>query len=119
MDTQFSGIKINDGRVAYSNARTGVQRVLDHVNANIAITRLDQPVSMEGNLSVADRRIDFEGRVVTVKALLSDEPTAVDISLTSDLMQLSFKGNLVPDGTVDGSAKLDTSSLRSMALVAG
>ncbi len=115
MDTQFSGIKINDGRVAYSNAHTGVQRLLDHVNANIAITRLDQPVSMEGNLSVAGRRIDFEGRVVTVKALLSDEPSSVDISLTSDLMQLSFKGNLAPDGTVDGSAKLNTSSLRSMA----
>ena len=119
MDTQFSGIKINDGRVAYSNVRTGVGRVLDHVNANIAITRLDRPVSMEGNLSVADRRIDFEGRVVTIKALLSDEPTAVDISLTSEPMQLSFKGNLMPDGTVDGSAKLDTSSLRSMALWLG
>ena len=115
LDTKFSGIKINDGRVAYSNARTGVRRALDHVNANIAVTRLDQPVSMEGNLSVAGRRIDFEGRVVTIKTLLSDEPTLVDMSLTSALMQLSFKGNLMPDGTVDGSAKLDTPSLRSMA----
>ena len=42
-NTEFSGIKISDGRISYANDRTGAHRELDHVNANVAITRLDQP----------------------------------------------------------------------------
>ncbi len=114
LDTRFDGIKISDGHIAYSNARTGTRRAADHVNAMIGITRLDRPVSIDGNLAIGDHRVDFEGRVVTVKALLGDEPALLDVSLTSDMMQASFKGTLTQDG-LDGAIKFDTASVRNVA----
>jgi len=119
MDTQFSGIKINDGRIAYSNTRTGTRRAFDHVNADIGIARLDQPITVDGNLTVAGHYVDFLGRIVTIRSLISDQPTLLDFSLTSDMLQASFKGLLTPDGGVDGRIKLDTASLRGAALWLG
>ncbi|MDE2111625.1 MAG: AsmA family protein [Alphaproteobacteria bacterium] len=115
MDTQFSGIKITDGRISYTNVKTLTYRAVDHVNATIGITQLDQPVSLDGNLTENSHKIDFDGRIATIKTLLGNGTTALDLSLTSDMMQASFKGLLDPAGTLTGSFKFDTPSLRNMA----
>ena len=115
MDTEFSGIKISDGRVSYDNAKTGTHRAIDHVNATIALTRLDRPLSIDGNFTVSERRVDFDGKVATLKSLLSDGTTALDLSLTSAMMQVSFKGLMLPGGGTNGLFKFDTANLRGMA----
>ncbi|MDE2183352.1 MAG: AsmA family protein [Alphaproteobacteria bacterium] len=115
VDTQFSGLKITDGRIAYDNAKTGTHRSLDHVNATVGLTRLDAPMPVDGNLMLAGHRVDFDARIATMKTLLGNATTALDLSLTSDMMQASFKGLLEPAGGARGNFKLDTSSLRSVA----
>ncbi|MBU6299047.1 MAG: AsmA family protein, partial [Alphaproteobacteria bacterium] len=110
-----SGIKITDGRISYTNVKTLTYRAVDHVNATIGITQLDQPVSLDGNLTENSHKIDFDGRIATIKTLLGNGTTALDLSLTSDMMQASFKGLLDPAGTLTGSFKFDTPSLRNMA----
>ncbi|MDE2163111.1 MAG: AsmA family protein [Alphaproteobacteria bacterium] len=115
LDTQFSGIKITDGQISYTNIKTLTYRAVDHVNATIGITQLDQPVSLDGNLTENGHKIDFDGRIATIKTLLGNGTTALDLSLTSDMMQASFKGLLDPAGTLTGHFKFDTPSLRNMA----
>lgn len=114
-DTQFSGIKITDGRISYTNIKTLTYRAVDHVNATIGITQLDRPVSLDGNLTENGHKIDFDGHVATIQTLLGNGTTALDLSLTSDMLQASFKGLLDPAGTLTGHFKFDTPSLRNMA----
>lgn len=113
-NTEFSGIKISDGRISYTNDKTGTRRTLDHVNAAVAITRLDQPLAVDGSLTQNGHRVDFDVKVATLKTLLGDETTALDLSLTSDMMQAGFKGGLEQDGGLAGTLKFDTASLRNM-----
>ncbi len=113
-NTEFSGIKISDGRISYANDKTGTRRMLDHVNAAVAITRLDQPLAVDGSLTQNGHRVDFDVKVATLKTLLGDETTALDLSLTSDMMQAGFKGGLEQDGGLAGTLKFDTASLRNM-----
>ena len=113
--TEFSGIKISDGRIVYDNAKTGTHRAIDHVNATVGITRLDHPVTVGGNFTIGEHKADFVARVVTLKSLLGNGTTALDLSVTSDMMQASFKGLLAPEGGLNGLFKLDTGSLRAMA----
>ncbi|MGC9954305.1 MAG: AsmA family protein [Rhizomicrobium sp.] len=113
-NTEFSGIKIDDGRISYTNDKTGTHRALDHVNASVAITRLDQPLAIDGNLFQNGHRVDFDVKIATLKTLLGDGTTALDLSLTSDMMQAGFKGGLGQDGALAGALKFDTASLRGV-----
>jgi len=115
MDTEFSGIGISDGRISYGNAKTGTHRAVDHVNATIALTRLDRPVPFKGNFTVGGRRVDFGGEIATLKSLLSDETTALDLSLTSDMMKASFKGLMTQSSGTIGQLSFDTANLRGVA----
>jgi hypothetical protein len=78
----------------------------------VAITRLDQPVVIDGNLTQNGHRVDFDVKIATLKTLLGDGTTALDLSLTSDMMQAGFKGGLGQDGALVGTLKFDTASLR-------
>ena len=111
-NTEFSGIRISDGSISYTNDKTGTHRAIDHVNASIAITQLDQPVVIDGNLTRNGHRVDFDVKVATPKTLLGGGTTALDLSLTSDMMQAGFKGVLGQDGALVGTLKFDTASLR-------
>jgi AsmA protein len=113
-NTEFSGIKIDDGRISYTNDKTGTHREIDHVNAGIAITRLDQPLAIDGNLTQNGRRVDFDVKIATLKTLLGEGTTALDLSLTCDMMQAGFKGGLGQDGELAGTLKFDTASLRGV-----
>ncbi|HEY0281673.1 MAG TPA: AsmA-like C-terminal region-containing protein, partial [Rhizomicrobium sp.] len=113
-NTEFSGIKINDGSIFYTNDKTGTRRAIEHVNAAIAITRLDQPVAIDGNLTRNGHRVDFDVKVITPETLLGNRTTMLDLSLTSDMMQAGFKGGLSQDGALAGTLKFDTASLRGV-----
>ena len=113
LDTQFSGIKIDDGEISYSNAKSHTSRAFEHVNATVAITRLDLPVTVDGNLMLGGRRVDFDAKVTTIKAMLSNASTLLDLSLTSDLMQAGFNGVLAADGSFTGTLKCDSEHLRA------
>ncbi len=113
--TEFSGIEIDDGRITYDNAKTGTHRTIEHVNASVAIERLDRPVTVKGNLTIGDGRLDFTARIATLQTLLGNGTTAVDLSATSELLQASFKGVLKPAGGVDGVFKLDTANFRAVS----
>ncbi|MGA7675465.1 MAG: AsmA family protein [Rhizomicrobium sp.] len=113
-NTEFSGIKISDGTISYANDRTGAHREIDHVNASVAITRLDRPLAVDGNFTRNGHRVDFDVKIVTLETLLGHGTTALDLSLTSDIMQAGFKGSLAEDGALQGTLKFDTASLRGV-----
>ena len=113
-NTEFSGIKVSDGSISYTNDKTGTHRAVDHVNAIVAITRLDHPFVVDGNLTQNGHRIDFDVKIATLQTLLGDGTTALDLSLTSDMMQAGFKGVLGRDGALVGTLKFDTASLRGV-----
>jgi AsmA protein len=113
-NTEFSGIRISEGRISYSNDKTGTHRAIEHVNAAVAITRLDQPVAVDGNLIQNGRRVDFDVKIATPKTLFGGGATGLDLSLTSDMMQAGFKGALGRDGALAGTLKFDAASLRGV-----
>jgi AsmA protein len=58
--------------------------------------------------------VDFAVKAATLETLLGDGTTALDLSLTSDMMQAGFKGVLGHDGVLVGTLKFDTASLRGV-----
>ncbi len=115
----FQGVTIKDGRITYLNAVTGKHRSFDAINVTVAITSLARPISVDGSLVSDGQKISMDGTVSDPKALMNGAATPVDLSLTSDLLQASFKGTLASGGNADGALKLDTPSVRKLAVWAG
>lgn len=111
---KFAGLEISDGRIAYDNLKTDTHRALDHVNAAIAITRLDLPASVKGDLTYRRQKIDFEAHLATLKTLLGNGTTALDLSARSELMRVGFKGLLQQNGATDGTFTLQSPSFRNL-----
>ena len=116
---EFAGLEIRDGRITYDNARTAIHRAVDHVNVEVAITRIDEPASLTGDLEVGGQKIGFDARLSTLKTLLAGGATALHLAARSEIMQAGFDGVLKPEGGADGNFSLDSTSLRTLAAAFG
>ncbi|MDE3116965.1 MAG: AsmA family protein, partial [Pseudomonadota bacterium] len=115
----FQGVNIKSGRITYLNAVTGKHRSFDDINVTVAITSLAKPISVDGSLVSDGQKISMDGTVSDPKALMTGAATPVDLSITSELLQASFKGALASGGNANGALKLDTPSVRKLAVWAG
>jgi AsmA protein len=114
----FQGLRIRDGRVHYRDDASGATRTLDNIDLTVGITSLAKPITIDGSLVTGGQTVSLDGRIAAPDALMAGRASAVDLSLTSNLLQASFKGTLARD-TAEGTLKLDTPSLRRLARWAG
>lgn len=108
----FSGLRIVQGSVTYFNARSATSRRIDGIDATVAATELDAPASATGNFAYGGTTIAFDAKVPEARALFDDQPSALDLSLKSDLLRATFKGDIAPDGSSSGHLTLDAPKLR-------
>ena len=114
----FQGLRIRDGRIHYRDDASGTTRTLDKIDLTVGITSLSKPITIDGSFVTGGQTISLDGRIAAPGALMAGRPSAVDLSLTSNLLQASFKGRLARD-MAEGTLKLDTPSLRKLARWAG
>ncbi len=114
-NARFAGIDIRDGELSYDNARHGDRAVLDGLNAQISLTRLDAPAGAKGDFRYRGRALNYVLTLKTAQRLLAGRATEVNFGLTSDFLNAGFFGTVARDGTVDGAASLRTPSLKDVA----
>jgi AsmA protein len=112
--TRFSGIRINGGKVSYRNA-DGKVRGFDRVDMTIGLTAVDKPVTLDGEISYRGKHVALEAWIANLAPLAPGKSRLVDVSLTSDLLQASFKGDVSFNGDLAGAVKLDTTNMRGVA----
>jgi AsmA protein len=111
----FSGLKVVDGKVTYFNARTGSARAFDDVDATITLAELDQPALVDGAFTHAGQRVGVRAKVGTPQLLLQDRATALDLSVTSNLLSAAFVGTVSADGRGAGHLQIAAPSARAAA----
>jgi AsmA protein len=116
---QFAGLQIVGGKVSYRNARTGSARAFDGVDAKLAFTELAQPAVLDGGFDHAGHRVTVHATLATPEALLQDRPTALDLSVASDLLRARFKGTVSAEGRGTGTLAIDAPSARQAAVWLG
>jgi len=111
----FSGLKLVHGKITYANARTKSHREFDDVDATVSLTELDQPAALDAAFDHAGHRVTVQAKVGTPALLLREQPTSLDLSVTSDLLRAQFKGSVSPEGSGSGALGIDTLSARQAA----
>lgn len=114
-NTRFNGVTISGGEITYYDARSGTNEAASDIDMEIAITSFDKPVTLDGQMTLRKQRFSIAAKINSPLDFLKTEITPVDLSLTSDLVQASFKGQLNGPGAMQGKLKFDTPSLRKLS----
>lgn len=124
--TGLSGLKLGDvrlvdGQVSYSDARTGKTERLDKINLKIALPSLDSPMKADGSLIWNKEKIDLSFGLSNPNGFLSGAKTGIETKLAAAPVSLSFKGS-ASSGKVlkaGGALDLDVPSIRKLTAWVG
>ncbi|HEY4124425.1 MAG TPA: AsmA family protein [Rhizomicrobium sp.] len=113
MKTSVAEVKLAGGTARYEDARSNIRE--DVQNLDATLDWFGPILALEGELTDGGERIAFVAKASDPTALVNTRNSHVDLSLTSDLLQASFKGALTLNGPASGALKFDTPSLRKLA----
>jgi AsmA protein len=120
-DLALADVRIVDGTVRFSDARTGTREDVSAMTLDIAMANLAAPLSVRGALTWHKEPLRIDGRLGTLAALAADRPAALKASVSGKPITASYDGALRVPGNLelDGTVALKTASVRALAAWAG
>lgn len=119
---QFSlrEVTITNGEVSFYDARRQTGWAVGEVNLKSALTSLNDPVRIEGDVKYNDHKLDLRVEVARPGAVFAGQPVGITAEISSDLMIANFNGRTTAaSGEVDGNIQASGPSLRQLAAWAG
>jgi AsmA protein len=110
-------VRIEDGTVHYSDARTGAAQEIKSLNVDIDLPALSSPLTAKGSLAWRARKVDFDGKLNSLKSVLDDVPAKVAVAISSDAAAANFDGSASFKDAIDaeGAVVLRSPSVRRLA----
>ncbi len=114
---EFGDVRIEDGTIRYSDARSGAVREARAVNASLTLPSISYPLEASGSLNWKGRNVDFNAELTSVKAVLEDRPAKLELKLTSAAGEAAFDGTVSFSNAfeVEGSFTAKSASARDLA----
>ncbi|MEE8213984.1 MAG: AsmA family protein, partial [Alphaproteobacteria bacterium] len=118
---KLGDVRLVDGRISYTDMKTGARHVVDGVNLKVSLPSLSSPMRAEGSVVWNKEQLTLTAVVSNPNAVLAGKTTELDISLKSAPLAFSFKGRASAgkDNALGGRIQLDVPSVRNLAAWAG
>jgi AsmA protein len=116
-DLELGDVRIENGALRYSDARSGSAHEFGSINVDLALKSISSPLEAKGSASWKAKKIDFDATLTSVKAVLEERPAKLALAITSEDVEgafdgtASFKDTLDAEGTLSGKSP----SVRSLA----
>jgi AsmA protein len=118
--TSLREVRISDGEVSFYDARRGAGWVIGEADIRTAITRLDEPMRVEGSIRYNDRPIEIDAEIARPGAAARGELTALKLEVESELLNADFDGQtLAASGELSGAVSASGPSLRQLSAWTG
>jgi len=120
-DIQLGQISLVNGRVRYSDARTGAAYETTGINLDVSLPSLDDPLGIDGSLVWNEDTIKLSLDVADPRAFSAGDTSAVVLDLSAPKVSSKFNGNasLSPALKINGTTTLEIPSVRQLAAWAG
>lgn len=118
---QLGDVRLVDGRIAYSDAKTGVTQTVDAINMSVSLPSMTSPMAANGSLVWNKEKIDLVLGVDNLNAFLAGTQTGLNAAVAASTVKLDFKGKASskPQMKASGTIDLDVPSIRKLAAWAG
>ncbi len=120
-EISLGDVRLEDGLVTYSDARTGQTVELTDINMTVSLPDMDSPMAADGSLVWNGRKLSLNAKSEALRGLMTGETTPVSIGLESEVLNLTYQGD-VSNGAparIDGEIDLDVPSIRELAAWTG
>lgn len=114
---QLSNVRLVDGSITYSDARTGLSHRLSAINWKVSLPALTSPAEVNGDFVWNEEKIQIALKVATPDTLLSSKKTSIETNIDAAPVKLTFTGTATNAAklTAGGAASLDVPSIRNLA----
>ncbi|MFV3128059.1 AsmA family protein [Niveispirillum sp. KHB5.9] len=97
-DLSLAEVEVVDGRLRYTDARTGMVREATDVNLTLSLPELDGPLALEAALKLNGTPLALELGIDPVRPLLSGGAAALSVALDGAGTKLAVKGQVERQG---------------------
>ncbi len=120
-DIQLGRISLIDGRVRYSDARSGAVHEASAINLDVSLPSLDDPLGVDGSLVWNEDTIKLSLDVADPRAFSRGETSEIQFDLSAPKITSNFSGSasLSPALAINGTTSLKIPSVRDLAAWAG
>jgi AsmA protein len=118
---KLGDVRLVDGRIAYSDAKTGVSQTVDSMNMSVSLPSMTSPMAAKGSLVWNKEKIDLVLGIDNPNAFLAGTQTGLNAAVAASTVKFDFKGTASskPQMKASGSIDLDVLSVRKLAAWAG
>lgn len=110
-------VRVVDGSVRYSDARTGATQQVGAINLQLALAAIDSPLAAKGSLAWHGETLSLDGTLTTPKAVLEGRPARVAAKIDSARISLGYSGavTLAEAMALEGKVDAKADSVRALA----
>ena len=114
---KLGDVRIEDGRIAYRDARSGAAETLEDVDLKLTLASLDSPLAAVGGLVWKGERIEIDMTVAKPLAVMEAGATGLKASVSGNHLKLEFDGaaNFAAGFALAGKAGFETPSIKNLA----
>lgn len=120
-ELSLGDVRLENGRVTYSDARSGQTIEISQINMTLSLPDLDSPVSADGSLTWNGEALKLSAKSGNLRGLMEGKTSALELALDSNPIKLGYKGQITKakGGRADGDVDLDVPSIRALAAWTG
>jgi len=120
-DIQLGQISLVNGRVRYSDARTGAAYEATGINLDVSLPSLNDPLGIDGSLVWNEDTIKLSLDVADPRAFSAGDTSTVVLELSAPKVTSKFNGtaSISPALKINGTTTLEIPSVRELAAWAG
>lgn len=120
-EISLGDVRLEDGLVTYSDARTGQTGEISAINMTVSLPDMDSPVAADGSLVWNGQKLSLNAKSDALRGLMAGQTTPVSLGLESEVVNLTYQGNVsnAAPARIDGEIDLDVPSIRELAAWTG
>ncbi|HXP31123.1 MAG TPA: AsmA family protein [Stellaceae bacterium] len=110
-------VQLSDGKISYTDQRTGKAEQLDSINMKLSLPDLDSAFAGDGSAVWNGEKVSLAANIDKPRALLNGAESAVGMKLAATPITLNFSGKVtgLPPAKLGGVIDIETKSVRDLA----
>ncbi|MGQ0672578.1 MAG: AsmA family protein [Hyphomicrobium sp.] len=110
-------VRIEDGTVHYSDARTGAKEDVSAINLKLALKSISKPLEAAGDVVWKSEKIGFDGALTSIKSVMEERPAKLVVKISGNRLAASYDGTFLAKGTLDaeGAVTAAAPSVKALA----
>jgi AsmA protein len=115
VDLSLGTIEVNGGQLTLIDHRNNSSTQVEQLDISLVLPSLRKNLALHGQLTYMGEAFTFDVNLDTPAKLINNQPVSVELAMTSSLLNMNYKGELLEAGNIiKGHLALETESVKNL-----